>query len=213
MAKTAGFLPGIAERLGNSTFTKSLALSKDALVRFMAEPEEHLIETINELELPMRAALILIFASQEYFPISAPNSAVVEAVEKVTGVRLAQMTDAFGTLENSFLRKERDLDGEMIWKFEHPTISDALTKILEKQPQMLAALLRGAKVNKVLSDFVCQGVDKVRDAVTVPLELTDILVERLSSTPDEPFLNRVLFSFLLDRANNDVFRRVVKSDS
>ena len=36
----SGFLPGIAERLGNPTFTRSLALRAFALVRFILVPAQ-----------------------------------------------------------------------------------------------------------------------------------------------------------------------------
>lgn len=99
----------------------------------------------------------------------------------------------------------------MVWEFEHPTISDALTKILDGQPQMLSAMLRGASIDKVLSDFVCRDMAKIPDAVVVPYDLTGVLVERLLSVPDEPLPNSLLFRFLAERADNEVFRRVVTS--
>ena len=111
-----------------------------------------------------------------------------------------------------FCVNKKDADGKVIWGFEHPTISDALTGILDQQPQMLSALLRGAKVTKILSDFVCHGMTKIRDAVIISQDLSEIVVDRLLSVPDEATLNGLLFRFLADRANNDVFRRVVAND-
>ena len=107
VATTKTFLPGIAERLGNSTFTKTLDLREDALVRFMAEPQEHLIETIEELDAPMRAALILVFANQGQLPASAPNKEIVKAVEEATGVKFPQIGEVLSALEGSFLRKQK----------------------------------------------------------------------------------------------------------
>lgn len=212
VAKTNAFLPGIAERLGNPIFTKSLAMNKAALVGFMAEPEEHLIETIEELEAPMRAALILVFANQGCLSVSTPNMKTVKAIEEATSVSFPNIGEVLTTLEGSFLRKTLSAEEGVTWGFEHPTISDALTSILDKQPQMLTALLRGANVSKVLSDFVCHGMPKVRDAVTVPQDLTEVLVERLLSVPDEMTPNGSLFRFLADCANNDVFQKVISHE-
>lgn len=206
------FLPGIAERLGNPTFTKNLILNSPAMVRFMEEPQEHLIETIEELDAPMRAALILAFAFQGKLPSAVHSHETVQAVEEATGVKYADVVASLPALEGSFLRREGKANSESIWTFEHPTISDALTKILDDQPQMLAALLRGAKVEKVLSDFVCHGTSKIQDAVVVPQELSDVLIERLVQAPDQPLINRALFRFLADRADNEVFRKVVIRD-
>ena len=47
VAKVPNFLPGIAERLGNPVFTKGLSPRQDTLRRFMEEPREHLIDTVN----------------------------------------------------------------------------------------------------------------------------------------------------------------------
>lgn len=213
VAKTGTFLPGIAERLGNPTFTKNLVLNESAIVEFMAEPQSHLIETIEELEKSMKAALILVFASQGRLPAFIPDKEIVLAIEDATGIKYSQISEVIPALEGSFLRKSRRNDGEEVWEFEHPTISDALTKILGKDPQMLAALLRGISISKVLADFVCHGMKKVRDTVIVPLELNDVLVERLLTVPDEFWPNSRLFEFLANRANNDVFQKAIASDS
>lgn len=212
VAHTQGFLPGIAERLGNPAFTKSLELNEASLVAFMAKPQDHLVETIEELEPQMRAALVLVFAYQGLLPIAASRNEILDAVEEATGVSFPQIGEVISTLEGSFLRRIQNDEGEEIWGFEHPTISDALTTILDGQPQMLSALLRGASASKVLSDFVCYGMPKIRDAVTVPQELSDVLVDRLLSVPDEAVPNGSLFRFLADRASNDVFQKIVSKD-
>ena len=212
VARTQSFLPGIAERLGNPAFTKSLAMNEASLVGFMAKPQDHLVETIEELEPQMRAALVLVFAYQGLLPIAAPKKEILDAVEDATGVKFPQIGEVLSTLEGSFLRKIQNDEGEEIWGFEHPTISDALTTILDGQPQMLSALLRGASASKVLSDFVCHGMPKVRDTVTVSQELSDVLVDRLLSVPDETFPNGSLFRFLADRASSDVFQKVISKD-
>ncbi len=209
VARTHAFLPGIAERLGNPAFTRTLFKNEASLVSFMAKPHEHLVETIEELEPQMRAALILVFANLGQLSATAPNKETVEAVENATGVKFPQIGEVLSTLEGSFLRKILTDGGEELWGFEHPTISDALTTILDRQPQMLSALLRGASANKILSDFVCVGMPKVRNTITIPKELSEVLVDRLLSVPDEIFPNSSLFRFLADRANNDVFQKVL----
>jgi len=50
VAAVDDFLPGIAERLGDPAFTKGLGTSESELIRFMKEPREHLINTINVLD-------------------------------------------------------------------------------------------------------------------------------------------------------------------
>ena len=131
VARVPSFLPGIAERLGDPAFTKSLALREPSLVRFMKEPREHLIDTINALELSFQGVLILVYVHQGLFDDSAPDAAATEAVITLTGISLPQILDSLADLKGSFLR--RPAPGERVWTFAHPTIADALTEILRER--------------------------------------------------------------------------------
>lgn len=211
IVRVENFLPGIAERLGNPAFTKNLRPDSKSMLRFMDEPQEHLIGCIQELNPSMRAALILVFAFQGVLPHAQHAHEAITAVVDATNVSYTEIVEALPALEGSFVRREKR-EGAYYWTYEHPTISDAVAKILDGQPQMLAALLRGAKIEKVLSDFVCQDAPKIPDAVIVPKELFSILVERIKHTPNELFLNKALFLFLANRADNEVFRKIVIHD-
>lgn len=211
VAKKPNFLPGIAERLGNPAFTKKLPVNHASLVGFMSQPRQHLVEVIEELDDVLNATLVLIYASQGQLNILDVNSEAMIAIEASTGIKYAEISNRVHELEGSFLRLTKTAKGQM-WEFEHPTIADALTEILEKKPQMLAALLRGAKIDKILREFVCEGADSIVDAFTVPSNFNNILVRRLSNTPDEPRQNQALFEFLDRRADDAVFREVIKND-
>jgi len=87
LAGISEFLPGISERLGDPAFTKSLALTKDELLRFMREPKEHLIDTINALDDPLGAALILVYAHQGAMPQNAIDATAASVVSELTGSR------------------------------------------------------------------------------------------------------------------------------
>jgi hypothetical protein len=129
VAQVPGFLPGIAERLGDPAFTKSLAPRETTLVRFMNEPREHLIDTVNALDEVFQAALLLVYVHQGAFDASAPDEAATQAVTDLTGVALPRILDSFADLKGSFLRGPAPDD--RVWSFAHPTISDALTEILK----------------------------------------------------------------------------------
>lgn len=209
-AEAPNFLPGIAERLGDPAFTKGLLLREDVIVRFMEEPREHLIDTINALDDGQRAALLLVYVHQGAFKQNAPDNAAVEAVTEITGVALPRILECFSDMQGSFFK--RPSPGESTWNFAHPTISDALTEILKEKPHMVPALLRGATMETILAGFICEGVASVRDAMTVPASLNGPLVRRLISTPDDYSRNWSLFSFIYYRASDEVIRLLLESD-
>lgn len=210
VATVSGFLPGIAERLGDPAFTKSLLPRETSLVRFMQEPREHLIDTVNALDEVLQAALLLVYVHQGAFNMNAIDCAAADAVTALTGVALPQILESFADIKGSFLRGPA-LGGELIWSFAHPTIADALTEILREKPHMMAALLRGATIDTILSSFACEGATSIRDALTIPATLNDTLVTRLLRTPDEYARNWSLFSFLAWRASDQVFENVVRA--
>ena len=199
------FLPGIAERLGDPNFTKGLAPRESSLVRFMEEPTEHLIDTVSALDEQLQAALYLVYVHQAGFDPSDHDEAAAQAVADLTGFTLAKIQDCFAELKGSFLK----LSGTK-WTFAHPTISDALTEILRQKPHMMAALIRGAPIDAILGSFTCEGSPPIRDALVIPSTLDDALVTRLSYTPDETYLNWMLFQFLSYRASDAVFTKVIE---
>lgn len=205
VAAVEEFLPGIAERLGDPNFTKGLAPRKPSLVRFMEEPTEHLIDTVNALDDQLQAALMLVYVHQVGFDPSDHDPLAAQAVAELTGYSIAKIQDCFAELKGSFLK----LSGPR-WTFAHPTISDALTEIMRQKPHMMAALIRGAPIDTILGSFTCEGSPLIRDALVIPDTLDDALVARLGRTPDESHRNWMLFQFLSYRASEVVFSKVVR---
>jgi hypothetical protein len=205
VAAVRDFLPGIAERLGDPNFTKGLAPRESSLVRFMEEPTEHLIDTVNALDHQLQAALILVYVHQAGFDPNDHDSSAAQAVAELTAYSLAKIQDCFAELKGSFLK----LSGSK-WTFAHPTISDALTEILRQKPHMMAALIRGATIDTILSSFTCEDSPLIRDALVIPATLNDALVARLSRTPDEWHRNWMLFHFLSYRSSAAVFIKAVE---
>ncbi|WP_217699403.1 hypothetical protein [Pseudomonas fluorescens] len=205
VAAVRDFLPGIAERLGDPNFTKGLAPRESSLVRFMEEPTEHLIDTVNALDDQLQAALILVYVHQAGFDPSDHDASAAQAVAELTGYTLSKIQDCFAELKGSFLK----LSGSK-WTFAHPTISDALTEILRQKPHMMAALIRGATIDTILSSFTCEGSPLIRDALVIQTALDDALVARLGRTPDELHRNWMLFHFLSYRSSEAVFVKAVE---
>jgi len=211
VAEVHSFLPGIAERLGNPAFTKGLAPSRGELIRFMQEPREHLIDTINALDERLRAGLVLVYVHQSTLMPDMMDQVAAQTVSDLMGVSLPRIRDGLRELVGSFLRVANTDRGE-VWQFAHPTVSDALTGILRERPHMMAALLRGATIETILENFVCEGAGPVREAPIVPATLDDVLIARLERVQDETSINTRLFRFLSERASPEVFCRVIRAD-
>ena len=118
---------------------------------------------------------------------------------------MIRIQDCFAELKDSFLK----ISGAK-WTFAHPTISDALTEILRQKPHMMAALIRGATIDTILSSFTCEGSPLIRDALVIPSTLDDALVARLGRTPDELHRNWMLFHFLSYRASDALLSKAVQ---
>lgn len=171
----------------------------------MEEPTEHLIDTVKALDDRLQAALILVYVHQAGFDPSDHDASAAQAVAELTGYTLTKIQDCFAELKGSFLK----LSGSK-WTFAHPTISDALTEILRQKPHMMAALIRGATIDTILSSFTSEGSPLIRDALVIPTTLDDALVARLGRTPNELHRNWMLFHFLSYRPSAAVFTKAVE---
>ncbi|WP_146056324.1 restriction endonuclease [Methylobacterium sp. V23] len=203
------FLPGIAERLGDPNFTKSLGTTEHELMRFMQEPRGHLIDTINALDDTLRAGLIMIYVHQGSFSFDQSDSDASKAVAKLLAVPLPKVMERFKELKGSFITEAKH-ESKQKWVFSHPTISDALTEILKGQSFMMEALLHGAPVKTILSSFVCEGIYGFADAPTIPSHLNDVLAKRLIETEDDLSSNRHLFNFLASRSSMDLVSKTLQ---
>ena len=203
VAEVDGFLPGIAERLGNPDFTKKLPLTEEALCNFMAKPQEHLIEIINELEPAQNAALTLIYMHRGRMDLNDLDKDAVSTAESITGCSLNEIHERIRELAGSFIKVVSDAS-DLVWGFDHPTISDAITAILDKQPSKSAAIICGGPIEKVMRQFACEDCPGTPDAVKIPAKLNAPLNTRLKDVPDSWQTNAILFRFLSARASDDV---------
>lgn len=118
------------------------------------------------------------------------------------------MTQALLQLAGSFVVRRSDGDKEF-WAFWHPTFADAISEILSKRPDLIDVYVRGAGLDTLLTEVICDGAPPVRDAVVVPLSSSDALIERLLETPDEEGANEQLFEFLNRRLPRDLVQKVL----
>jgi hypothetical protein len=67
-----------------------------------------------------------------------------------------------------------------VWRFKHPTISDAYTAIIATSPEQLEIYLQGTAMDKVLDQVTCGNVE-LEKTVIVPKSMFPLIIERMGS--------------------------------
>jgi hypothetical protein len=209
LAAEPTLLPEIARRLGDPAYTGQISTANDDLLRFIREPKEHLLQTIEELSKLHRAALTLVFLHRGQMPLAGASPDMQQLVMARFSVDAESLGQALSQMLGSFLI-QAGTQGATFWGFKHPTIADAISEYLGKTDGLAELYLRGTKSETILSETVCAGMLHIQDAVVIPANLEDLLVERLAELPDEPWINRRLFTFLYSRASDNTFKAFVK---
>lgn len=212
LAANPQLLPEIARRLGDSSFTKALNSLPHDLIKFVAEPEEFLVQTIRELDDAHQAAMTLIFLRQGRLPTHELVSDSTNLVAEKYGVTVGDIAEALSELMGSFVLV-RSEESREVWAFVHPTFTDAISTILSARSDLVELYVQGAKLETLLSEAVCEGATAIRNAVVIPPSATEHLVRRLVSAPDVAELNRPLLDFLTGRASDAVVNAVLDVDS
>lgn len=202
-------LPELARRLGDPTFTEHIKKLPDDLLRFISHPQKFLVQTFEELSADQRAAMTLVFLAKSRLPVQLLPNDDATLVAESYGVTKASMTQALQQLAGSLVVRRRD-EGSEYWAFWHPTFADAISEILSKRPDLIDLYVRGARLDTLLAEVVCEGAAYVRDAVVVPLSSSIALIERLLETPDQASVNENLFEFLNRRLPSDLVQKVLE---
>ena len=203
-------LPEIARRLGDPAYTTGIKKLPDDLIRFIAEPQEFLKDTINELDMPQMAAMTAVFLARSRLPVQGGIDEVQRASEKF-GASEASVLLALEQLKDSFVTRKEE-DSELYWSFLHPTFADAISSILGTRADLVGLYLRGAKAAAVLTEVVYEGVQPIRDAIFIRQEHFEVLADRLLEIPDEARENENLFSFLNRRVPISFLKRLLELD-
>lgn len=202
-------LPELARRLGLGAFTSNVHKVPDDLRRFISEPQKFLVQTFQELSNEQRAALTLVFLSQSKLPVHLHPEQDADLVSKSYGVSRAGMTEALSQLSGSLLVRRSD-SGNEYWAFWHPTFADAISEILGARPDLMGIYVRGARLETLMAEVVCEGAPHIPNAVVVPRQHRHDLIERLIQTPNEKSANERLFTFLNRRLPQDILHEVLQ---
>lgn len=203
------FVPEIARRIADPTYTKAIRSVPNDLVRFVRSPQEFLKQTFLELTDAQQAAMTLVFLARSKLPVHDVASADCELVAAKYGTTVSAVTRSLERLDQSFVVKRMD-DGQLFWAFLHPTFADAVSSILSSRSDLIDLYLGGARIDTLLTESFCEGATPVRDAVVIPTRSSEALIARLREVLDEPGLNERLFHFLDRRATDQVVRTLLQ---
>lgn len=207
-----GLLPEIARRLGDTSFTKALKSLPADLIKFVAEPAEFLVESIQELDDAHQAAMTLVFLRQGKLPALELASESTNLVADKYGVTTRAIAEALPQLKGSFVVVRQE-DFHQVWGFVHPTFTDAISSMLSARSDLVELYVQGAKLETLFEETVCEGAASIPDAVIIPPSASAHLVGRLIRAHDTPEMNRSLFEFLANRASDAVILAALEVDS
>lgn len=204
VATNTNFLPETARRLASPYFTGKLSVSRDGLSDFFERPIEFLRDVLIGLAEPERAAVALIFLhGPTGVPSPIANSTELTTVYRLTGVPLADVARAMEALRGSLTLLVEAPDGPR-WVFKHPTVADAFAEIVSGSPEMIELYVRGAKLEKLLSEVVCGTTQLPGASVHIPRSLYDTLIDRMQ---ERELSDRDLLRFAAHRGDDSFLER------
>lgn len=215
VAADDSFLPELARRLGEPLFTQDLrSFSLDTLLDFFRKPTAYLLEVISNLDIASRAALGLVYLHRNRLLspyVAAPGD---EKFLCRVGGSLSEVLRALPALDGSLLRLVA-VAGDRWWQFQHPTLTDAYQRWLEREPELLAEYIGSAQLDNLIRTVTCGNVG-IEGAVVVPAVLWEKVVTRLieiQSTSKVPRVtiawNDAVFQFLGRRCDREFLRLLI----
>lgn len=90
------------------------------------------------------------------------------------------------------------------WAFKHPTIADAFAALVAESAELIELYLQGAKVDQLLSEVVCGGINLQGASVRVPSSLYPMLMNRIGRCPLDWSTRRFLAN-RCDRAIREMY--------
>ena len=177
-ARSEGFSPELARRLGDNAFTQSLQISRDGVLDFFAHPLEYLTEILSSLSSDEFATLGLLFVRGGHLrsPLQLTDSD--EQIIRRLGGRAAETAPSLQSTRNVFTRLMRTEDGRR-WEFRHPTIRDAMRAVIKSNEELLDVYSSGTRTAELFSEVVCGTVDMIGEAVTILGDQYQLIADRL----------------------------------
>lgn len=178
VANQPRFIPEVARRLADPAFTKKLVVSNHSLAQFVDRREQILVELCGSLDDDCKAALALIYMRNGRLesPIHLTPSEGL-ALSRMNS-DLGKVSVALESLSGSLVQHVVSDDAIGYWVFKHPTIGDALSELLRRNPELLGVFVAGSSVDQLVQQVTCGEVG-IERAVSLPATLFDQVIDKL----------------------------------
>jgi hypothetical protein len=220
IASNDRFIPETARRLSDQIFTKNLLLNEFSIADFVEKQEYLLKDVINGLDSEDQAALGLIYMRKGN--LESPIKLLKieqDAVERL-GSNLTGCIKSLESLQGSLVQFVAT-DDKVMWRFKHPTISDAYAAIIVERPELLEIFLQGSNTEDLLRQITCGDVG-LQKALIIPRSLFGGIIQKLMSfTHTDRYKTRYLsqwdakrdlFTFLARRCNKQFLADFIKTN-
>lgn len=201
------FTPEIARRLGDTFFTESLTINKSALVNFVENPVQFLIDVLSTLDKQNISALAVIFMRAGALPSPiALDESELHAL-KLLGGTVDGVISALKFLKGSLTSLNFE-EGKYVWRYKHPTIRDAFAQYVANDVELLEIYLGGAPLTMLFQEVACVDITMDGLKVLVPESHYQLLINRMKSFKKNDWSYQRLFSRFLTKRCNQKFLNI-----
>ena len=204
-AATNKFLPEIARRFANSSFTKHLFPRHHSVKAFFDEPKSWLEDLLSNLSTSDKTSIALVFISGGNLPIPLPDDEFIHRTIANMHSSIGEVKTSLNSLNGSFLRCSKG-NNSQYWQFRHPTIRDAFASIIGSNPEFIDIYMAGVTTEQMMQEVTCGDINFQGVKIIIPPSLyTDVLV-RLKILKRGPAYFDPLGSFLANRCSGDFLK-------
>jgi hypothetical protein len=211
------FRPEAARRLGQTAFTRGLAMSRPAIVDFLEKPKPYLAEVFGQLDSDQQAALTLVYIAGGLAPTFGRDARQALLLERL-GSSAAGAAVALEALTGTFLRygSEPGLDEGPAWSFHHPTLRESFAAFVASRPHLLDVFLAGLTDTALLTQIDCGAAPATGTLVSIPPQLYPSVARRLAAMDSSSLADWsrhwAWHQFFVQRCSDGFLREYVQHD-
>jgi hypothetical protein len=201
------FQPEVARRLSLRDFLPAKGLRDgEALVAYFEHPSEFLVDILGGLEPAQRAALGATYLSGGELPAPFEPDERVAAAVRALGANVVDTARAFKSIDGTFLSEVVRPDGNLAWRFHHPTIREGFAALVARDISTLSVYLAGMTNDELVTQLDCGGPDQRGTLVRVPPTMYKEIAQRVSLPRREEWASGPSSWFLRTRCSDDFLR-------
>lgn len=179
------------------------ARDEASLNRFIDEPMFFLKEVINSLDVHAKSAIALIFMRGGRLESPRDLTDFDQNAIMTLGSEQSQLAGALESLKDSLIVQEY-FDGQMYWKYKHPTIKDAFSSIVADNSEYLDIYLKGAPIEQIMKEVSC-GADVQGAKIIVSANRYEKIIHKMDFSSASSWEQRSLLHYFLAERCGKVF--------